>query len=123
MKRKIKIVHVLPDSAFEIVAPQPGLTFYELTTLDGMSSDHNHWRWSPGAQRVLRTQLRDVVIAGAKECQEGRGVVAVRLIKDGIPVAFGVFDVQPRPFAPGWFIQRRTAIDSFSQAGAPIADL
>lgn len=99
-----KLTQVLPPEAtFQIVEfDEHAKPFWEVVTRDAMSDDAIYWNCTRG-----NWQEQDLVKAGARECQDGRGVIAVRRFEHGLPISFSVYAAQ---YAWGqWQIRKITA--------------
>ena len=102
MKPKTPKLHwVLPGAPFEVVDPSRG-SYWEGVIADGQSDDTPHFE----CRRGTWTE-EEIVKAGARECQESRGVVLVRRFEKGLPVSCNKYAVQ---YAWGkWFLNRMDA--------------
>lgn len=82
-RRRPKLKQYVPDGpvpAFQVIEPEPGLSYWEVQISDFQDEYGPTFRCALG-----KWSSADLAQAGAGECAEARGVILVTRVEDGIP--------------------------------------
>lgn len=86
--RRPRLIHILPPPTFEIVETQHKRNFWRISMRDEQDN-FEHSVWFECRDRGWTEN--DVVLAGAREAQEGRALVTIQRFENNVPVCVRIY--------------------------------
>lgn len=111
MKRKPKLVQVIPDAppaTFQVHERKPGDSRWHFRLRDAILGDEPEFEYRPPKKGCLYT-TKELAVYAASEMNEGRGQITATEFADGVPVFSAVFASNGRQVFCLWSTDRSRA--------------